>query len=135
MTHVSRRKLKPPTQKLFSSIMLMLFNNVDKKELRGVFETIFTKTEKEMLAKRIVIIMLLNYGVGPKIIAESTNSTIQTVSRIKLQLNEVSPTDKAYVFSRLARYLLIKDVKNTVRKILSSIPTRSSILRDLNKGW
>ena len=134
MTHISRKRLKAPTLKLIDSAMSALFTALDTKGLVSALDTVLSKTEKEMLAKRIAIIMLLENGVGPKKISEITKTTMQTVLRIRLQLLEVSPKSRKFVAARLKRFMHQKAIAQIIVDILNSLPYPKKVLRDLAKG-
>jgi len=134
MTHISRQKLKAPTLKLIGSAMSALFTALDTKGLESALDTVLSKTEKEMLAKRIAVIMLLENGVGPKKISEITKTTMQTVLRIRLQLLEVSPKSRKFVATRLKRFMRQKAIAQIIMDILNSLPYPKKVLHDLAKG-
>ena len=134
MTHISRQKLKAPTLKLIGSAMSALFTALDTKGLESALDTVLSKTEKEMLAKRITLIMLLENGVGPKKISEITKTTMQTVLRIRLQLLEVSPKSRKFVATRLKRFMRQKAIAQIIMDILNSLPYPKKVLHDLAKG-
>lgn len=74
--------------------------------------------------------LLLSEGVNQDKIAEFTNTTRQTVSRIKLQLLEIPASDKSFVISKLTKWQNLKALKEAVKEILDISP-RKDIARML----
>jgi len=130
MTHVSRKKLSSKNNELFQEALLTIFTGLERQKVIKTFSTLLTKTEQEMLRKRAIIMLLLSEGVNKDKIAEFTNTTRQTVSRIKLQLLEIPASDKSFVISKLTKWQNLKALKEAVKKILDVSP-RKDILRTL----
>jgi len=83
MTKVSKYKLDPDKRNLifndFSSIVTLLD---DKKQIASFFKSLLTRTELEMISKRIQIAKMLVDGHNYNEIKKSVNVTDSTISRI-----------------------------------------------------
>lgn len=84
MPHVSKHKLEPKREKqLLQSLEIVLSNISRKPEMNTFLYSLFSYTERLMLAKRLGIVLLLKEGFSETEIASALNVTRQTVYRIK----------------------------------------------------
>src|SRR4030042_5412758 len=121
MTHVSRKKLSLKSALYLDDALTHVLSNLKPPEVKKILNSIFTKTEIQMLSKRLGIIHLLHEKIPENKISEATKTTTQTVTRIRLQLHEVS------IEYRNALYKKLKSWKN--------IELLKSILKDLDKKF
>lgn len=87
MPHVSRKKLPDETlQQIIDTFLFVLTDIKDKQIMESFLNSILSKTEKTMLAKRLAMVFLLSENVEETKIAQILNVTQSTVSLMKLRL-------------------------------------------------
>ena len=127
MTHISRKKLPPKTRSLLKEVFVSSIKHSSSKQIDQIFSILLTQVEMEMLIKRVGIMILLNEEYAPGIIARATNTTRQTVERIRLQLLEAPSQNKSYTINRLSNWRKMNLLKQVIKKALDT-PVRKTIL-------
>ena len=131
MTHVSRKKLPPKSAQYLNDALTHILSNLKPADVKKILNSLFTKTEIQMLSKRLGIIHLLKENVEESKIAEATKTTSQTVSRIRLQLHEVSDEYKKTLYKKLKSWKNIKLFKELLTELNEKFPSRSKVLRKI----
>lgn len=117
MPHVSRRKLRPKTQRqILDSLVFVLSDIKDKEKMARFLDAFLSNTEKLMLAKRLAVVYLLAEGVEETRIAETLNVTQATVSRIKLWC-ETKGSNYKIAIGKLKRQKLLNELKILALKV------------------
>lgn len=117
MPHVSRIKLDKKTEKeLEDSLELSLAKFTKKEEMHEFISSLLSSTEKQMLAKRLAIVILLREGVQQKSIANTLNVTEATVSRMALYL-EVKGKGYDMALQKLKNEKYMQELKKLLLKI------------------
>lgn len=87
MPHVSKRKLKPQTEKELTRTLEIVLSGIKAKEEMNLFLlSILSDTEKVMLAKRLAIVVLLKENIPESTIADILHVTRETVARLRYSL-------------------------------------------------
>jgi len=81
MPHISKKKLDDKTSDQLEKYMLSILRDSGSKERVLVFQELLTKTERVMMAKRIVMLLLLKKGMSFYKISELIGVSPSTVSR------------------------------------------------------
>jgi uncharacterized protein YerC len=131
MTHVSRKKLPLKSAQYLNDALIHTLSNLKPAEVKKIINSLFTKTEVQMLSKRLGIIHLLKENVEAPKIAEATKTTNQTVSRIRLQLHEVSDEYKNALYKKLKSWKNIKLLKEFLAELNEKFPSKSKVLRKI----
>lgn len=129
MTPVSRKKLDKQTSDELNSALLSSLENLNKKDLNKALTTLLTKTEVTMLNKRAGIIAMLDNNNSYDEIAELTNTTKQTIARIKLQLQVLPEETKDIVIKKLKKWYKISVFKDILKQ-LSEVNSPSRAIRN-----
>jgi len=133
MTPVSRKRLESQIDKLLDNLLTeSLTKQNSSKDALKLINVLLTPTEVKMIKKRIGIICLLNEGVDLENISKITKTTRQTVARIRLQLLEVNPDDKDYVYGVLKNIKLSQDIKEILNTILDIDISRSTFRKKIS---
>jgi uncharacterized protein YerC len=82
MTHVSKRKLSPETERKISDAFVrsLLSTNISRGKAR--LHSLLTTTEKIMLAKRLAVITMLEQGDSQYRIMKTLNVSVSTIGRL-----------------------------------------------------
>lgn len=87
MPHVSKKKLPDETlQQIIDTFLFVITDIKDKQTMESFLNSILSKTEKTMLAKRLAMVFLLSENIEETKIAQTLNVTQSTVSIMKLRL-------------------------------------------------
>lgn len=85
MPHVSKRKIEPKIQKHTLDSFTHLLKDLDNvPDTEKFLTSIFSETERLMIAKRIVAAFLLRHNIESEKIQDILKLTPATVSRLKL---------------------------------------------------
>lgn len=125
MTQVSKKplssKVESEIQEIFSKLLVDLKS---EKELQKFFNAFLSKTERVMLAKRILVLYLLEKGKSFEEIANSLNVTPATIAKLNLK-RELDYDQFSLAFKKFDKEFLkesLKDLAKTVGlKITSQI--------------
>ena len=118
MSHVSKKKLSKETLNKLSKKLLSTFEDASRKNSFGqLFKELFTKTEKIMLTKRLIIIILLSKEIPQHWIVDMLHVSPSTVAKMSLNLE----------VGKYNSILKIIDKKNS----FSALPLQSDTLA----GW
>jgi len=128
MTHVSRKRLSEKSSQVLNEALNHVFSNLKPNEVKKVLNTLLTKTEKQMLSKRIGIIHLLQNKINESKIAEATKTTNQTVSRIRLQLLEIPQESKKTLTKKLNSWKNINLLKSIINEVSKGIFSGSKLV-------
>lgn len=112
MTHISRFKLGQNTHKEITFALKEVLLNLKSKDYEKVFYALITKTEEEMISKRLAIIIMLSEGQSYEIISRSLHVTNQTISGIHINM-KYSPEEYKFIINKLKPYkrkLLLKEI-------------------------
>ena len=111
MPHVSRKKLSPKILgQLIDSLLFVLTDIKDKKEMSEFLDSYLSQTEKVMLAKRLAIVFLLEEGIEEVKIADTLNVTQSTVSRMRLW-REIHGAGYQWAITKIRKQKLLEEVK------------------------
>ena len=83
MPHVSKHKLKEKTERDIEDRLMLFLNTTTLKTRKGIFDELFTKTERLMIAKRLAILFLVNDGLPTHTISERLRVSPSTVARFE----------------------------------------------------
>jgi len=133
MTHVSKKRIKDNTLETLDKALEHVFKNLSQSDVKSLFASLFTKTEKTMLLKRIGIISLLEQKASPESISKITATTRQTVARIRLQLLEVAEKDKKILYRKIKAFNAVSDFKKLVEGIVKLPIGKSDFYRKIKK--
>lgn len=133
MTHISKKKIEKEPKGLFDNALISIFTNLDKNSLNGTLSTLLTKTEIEMLRKRIGILLLTEHGLAQEQIAEATKTTRQTVSRIQSELALMNGKNKKIVLERMKSFRNKQAVKKIIKSILEVDISLTSTMKKISK--
>jgi len=87
MPHVSRRKIKKEAYRKLSKKFLTIFESAYKEHnFPKFFGELFTKTEKVMLTKRLIVILLLSKEIPQHRIVDILHMSPSTVAKMSLKL-------------------------------------------------
>lgn len=87
MPHVSKRKLNKETyNKLFNKFISVFKDAHKNNNFDSVLHELFTKTEKIMLTKRLIIILLLSKKIPQHRIVDILHVSPSTVAKMSLNL-------------------------------------------------
>lgn len=128
MTHVSRKRLSEKSSQVLNEALNHVFSDLKPNEVKKVLNTLLTKTEKQMLSKRIGIIHLLQNKINESKIAEATKVTNQTVSRIRLQLLEIPQESKKTLTKKLNSWKNINLLKSIINEVSKGIFSGSKLV-------
>lgn len=121
MPHVSRRRIPDDEKALLDDALVHTFSSLKPPEVRQIFSTLLTETERVMLAKRLGIIYFLNEKVHESEIAEAVKVTRQTVARIRLQLLEVSQEAYRLVLEKLSSWERLTIFKGLLKEATKKV--------------
>ncbi|OGM15281.1 hypothetical protein A2V56_01830 [Candidatus Woesebacteria bacterium RBG_19FT_COMBO_42_9] len=128
MTHVSRKKLAPHTEKVLQEFIKAAFYKLDGSETFKILNTLLSETEIAMLKKRAGIILLLELGYSPEEVAGTIKTTRQTISRFRLQTKLVPEGDK----NLLMRKLKLTFAKELTKDFLKNLDlSKRSLLKKI----
>lgn len=133
MPHVSRKRMSLKAQKVLNKLLTDIFTTISKDKVEHIFNTLLSKTEKTMLAKRPAVILLLNENYTQEQIAQITKTTRETVSRMKLQLLDLDAEDLNYLNIRLNKWGRKNNIKSLIKSIANIDISKSSFGRKLSK--
>lgn len=119
MPQVSRKRLPPKILKsLFDSLSFVFKDLANKEEMDEFLDSLLTKTEKLMLAKRMAVAYLLQKGIEEKQISNTIAVTPATVSRMKLWA-QTHPQGFKMLFTKLEKEKRLKITKQLLLQLLS----------------
>ncbi len=111
MPHVSRKKLSPKIlDQLIDSLLFVLTDIKDKKEMGEFLNSFLSQTEKVMLAKRLAIVFLLEEKIEETKIADTLNVTQPTVSRMRLW-HEAHGAGYQWAITKIRKQKLLEEIK------------------------
>ncbi len=118
MSHVSKRKLdKLNEKKLAESLDLVMAKISNNSEMEDFLDSLLTKTERIMLAKRLAIVVLLKEDIPQSNIASTLKVTQATVSRMQLFLEAKGDGGYNIALKKLENEKILKDFKTMLVKI------------------
>ncbi len=105
MTHVSKHKISPQTEKKIVDAFMRALFSTSLARGKARVHAILTSTERIMLAKRLAIITMLEQGNSDYTIMKTLNVSISTIRRLdrKLQAGHFDPLCR--VFNRNLSFL------------------------------
>lgn len=116
MTHVSKKELGDDVAKKLFNQLFQTLNKAGKNDAaRFVAYELFTKTERTMLAKRLMIILLLDKGVPQSAIAKDLYVSPTTIAKFSLKIAEgkyksilkISGKLKHHILEDIEKFLLM----------------------------
>ncbi|MFH0863916.1 MAG: helix-turn-helix domain-containing protein [Candidatus Gottesmanbacteria bacterium] len=111
MTHVSKKKLSEQTFEEIKNTFLLVLTEINNKQAMSEFLDVFlSTTEKEMLAKRLAIIYLLDNGIPETNIAQLLHVTQSTVSLMKLKYENNQPGFQ-WAISQIKKQKLLQNIE------------------------
>lgn len=111
MPHVSRKKLSAKVlDQLVDSLLFVLTDIKNKKEMEEFLSSFLSQTEKVMLAKRLAIVFLLEEGIEETKIADILNVTQPTVFRMRLW-HEIHGAGYQWAIAKIRKQKLLGEVK------------------------
>lgn len=117
MPHVSRKKLSEETLKQILQTFLFVLTDINNKEAMGQFlDSLLSKTEKVMLAKRLAMVYLLSEGVEETKIANILNLTQSTVSLMKLRF-ETKTSGYEQALIKIRKMKMLNQLKDLAFKV------------------
>lgn len=80
MTRISRFRLnQKETQELTDHFSYLISTLTDKKEVENFLESFFTKEEKLMLTKRLILLMMIKKNYTPRVIQNTLHVSYESV--------------------------------------------------------
>jgi uncharacterized protein YerC len=128
MTHVSRKKLSLKSARYLDDALTHVLSNLKPTEVKKILNSLFTKTEIQMLSKRLGIVHLLHEKISENKISEATKTTQQTVTRIRLQLHEVSSEYKYALYKKLKTWKNLQLLKSILEDLDRKFTSKSKKL-------
>ncbi|MBN1263280.1 MAG: hypothetical protein JW991_02895 [Candidatus Pacebacteria bacterium] len=123
MPHVSQKKLdaeiEKEIQKKFTKIISRLKG---EGELTLFLNGLLSKTERVMLAKRLLVLYFLENGTSAQEIADSLNISTATTSRLNLK-RQLEHKNLEAVFKKMDRQALREELKDFAKQIGLKIAT------------
>jgi Trp operon repressor len=116
MTHVSKKELgSEVSKKLFTQFFQTLNKAGRSGEARPVASELFTHTEQIMLAKRLMVILLLDKGIPQHAIAKDLYISPTTIAKFSLRISEgkygsilkISGKLKHHILEDIEKFLLM----------------------------
>lgn len=133
MPHISRKRIPSETHKILDKLLTDVFAAIPKDKINHVFNSLLSKTEKIMLAKRLAIILLLNENCTQEQIAQITKTTRETVSRIRLQLLDLNTEDLDYLNTKLNEWNKKNNIRLLIKSTVNIDVSKSSFGKKLSK--
>ncbi|MDO8487082.1 MAG: Trp family transcriptional regulator [Candidatus Curtissbacteria bacterium] len=131
MTRVSHFKLQQKRLKAINDHLLYLISKLENsKEVENFLEEFLTREEKTMLAKRLVVIMMIEKGYTPSKIQSTLNVSYETVRTYTNQLNLKNSLFKKTI-ERLIKRQKAKEFWKKVDKILAPVDLAMRSGRDM----
>lgn len=131
MPHVSRKLLDKSTYKLLNSLITSTLSNLTNKEAEKLIGVVISKTEAEMIKKRLGIILLLELGVNFQDISEITKTTHQTVTRITFVWAQAPESSKKIIRRRIKRVYSKQKIKEIISALSDINISRSHFRRKI----
>lgn len=97
MPHLSKKRI----DKKFDELLDTALDKVVASGSASLFTSILTKTEVQMLKKRLGIYMLLDAGHTLEQISQTTKTTLQTIIRYKTSLGGLDRSQKEALMALL----------------------------------
>ena len=117
MTQVSKRKLDSKIEKeLLDSLSYIIKELKTKEDVDKFISSALTKTERLMIAKRVLTAFLLQNNIEDKKISTTLKLTAATITRLKMWIN-LNRAGFDLVFKKLAK----KDKEDIAKQILYKI--------------
>ena len=117
MTQVSKRKLDSKIEnELLDSLSYIIKELKTKEDVDKFLSSSLTKTERLMIAKRVLTAFLLQNNIEDKRISETLKLTPATITRLKMWIN-INKDGFDLVFQKLAK----KDKEDIAKQILYKI--------------
>jgi Trp operon repressor len=132
MTHVSRKRLDTKTKRYFYNLLVQSLTDLNSTDINKVLSILLTNTEKVMLYKRLLIIYLLNKNYSLTQIKNITKTTIQTVERIRFQMNTYDFDDINLLLGKLDQKEEKIKLKDIIMAILDTDISKSSFKKKIS---
>lgn len=117
MPQVSKRKIDPKIEsQLLDSLSYTIKELKTKKEVDQFLSSALTKTERIMVAKRVLTAYLLDNGVEESKVADTLKLTNSTITRFKMWI-ELNKDGFEMVFKKLQR----KSAEDLGKQILMNL--------------
>jgi uncharacterized protein YerC len=95
MSKISKNKLAPNTyNSILESLISVLVSLNTKKDMTDLIDSLFTQTERLMLAKRLAIALLLDRGMNYKEISKLIKVSSVTISFVR---NGIMKNNESYI--------------------------------------
>ena len=118
MSQVSKRKIEPQIKKeLLDSLSYTIKELKTKNEVDRFLSSALTKTERVMIAKRVLTAYLLNNNVEENKIGQTLKLTAATVTRLKMWIS-LHKDGFDLVFNNLKKKSAEDIVKQIFQKVL-----------------
>ena|SRR3972149_7632116 len=116
MPHVSKRIVDKKLERILLENLDLAFGKLSKEETKSFLYSLFSPTEKVMLAKRLGIIILLKQGYSPTQISSRLCVTLETVARTNVSYERKS---KGYdiALKKLLNEVIMKEFKKLLGKV------------------
>lgn len=127
MPHLSKKRLDKKTYTQVLDTLDLVLGKLKKEEARTFLFSLMSGTERLMVAKRFVAILLLQQGLDDKTIAESLHMTRATVNKLAL-IKQLKSQGFDLAFKKINQ----EKMKQEVREILLGIAKESA---DVFMNW
>lgn len=117
MPHVSKRFLQKDTKDLIDNALVWVFSRLTGEQVKLIFDSLLTPTERLMLAKRLGILFLLKEETSQDSITNTLKVTQATISRINLQHKLISPAASHFLFTKLSNWKDFTAFKNALKSV------------------
>jgi Trp operon repressor len=129
MTHVSRKKLDKSVDNFLDKLIVSTFSNLSSYDSERFLKTIISQTEREMIRKRLGILLLLELGTSVDEITKMLKVTRQTVSRMSLLWKTVPGETKKSLRRKLKTSFHKESLKGIFKNLDISYTTAYRNLR------
>lgn len=116
MPHLSQKKLDKETKKVLEEATVFLFSHSSFPETQKLFETLLTKTEQLMIAKRIGAAFLLKESTPEIQISNSLKLSRETVSRFALIMQTQPEQNWEFIFKKLEEWQKFHLLTSSLKK-------------------
>jgi uncharacterized protein YerC len=124
MPHVSQKRLHPKIEKEIQEEFIKVISNLkDRKEIVAFFNGLLSKTERVMLAKRLLVLYFLEKGSDSQEIADSLNVSTATVTRLNLK-RQLEYESLSILFKKMDQEILKESLKELAKEIGLKIATQ-----------
>ena len=133
MPQVSKNPLDNKTkQQIFDNFYNLIARLMHKEHITVILDSLFSKTEKMMVAKRIAAVILLDHGWSTRHICLTLKMSSATVAKFKNELDKgnIGLEDIARMFREDKKVnKIVEHLANILAEIIDFIPPHKNYIR------